>query len=57
MKSGITNVVYYFAEKFKHAGKLRGKIKALFGPCYRLVCRILWRGGYCTSTMSSCRSR
>lgn len=45
MKGGITNIVYYFAEKFKHAGKIREKLKAFFGPCYRLICRILWRGG------------
>lgn len=45
MKGEITNVIYYFAEKLKHTGRIREKLKALFGPCYRLVCRMLWAGG------------
>ena len=47
MRSGLTDIVYFFAERFKHLGKVREKVKAMMGPCYRFVCRVLWKGkGY-----------
>ena len=39
----LTGIVYFFAERFKHLGRIREKVKALFGPCYRLICRMLWK--------------
>ena len=46
MKNMIMKIIYFLAEKFKHMGKVRMKIKSFFSPCYRFVCRVLWRGGY-----------
>lgn len=46
MKTIITKTMFFFAEKFKHMGSIRIKIKSFFFPCYRFVCRALWKCGY-----------
>ncbi|MCM1038714.1 MAG: radical SAM protein [Ruminococcus sp.] len=46
MKIVITKIIFFFAEKFKHMGKVRIKIKSFFFPCYRFVCRVLWKYDY-----------
>lgn len=46
MKTIITKMIFFFAEKFKHTGKIRINIKRFFFPCYRFVCRVLWKYGY-----------
>lgn len=43
MKTGLTNIVYFFAEKFKHLGKIREKVKAALRPFYMFVCWLLWK--------------
>lgn len=46
MKTIITGMMFFLAEKFKHMGKIRMKIKSFCFPCYRFICRVLWKRGY-----------
>ena len=34
MKTSLTGIVFFFAERFKHLGKIREKVKAALIPCY-----------------------
>lgn len=46
MKKIITKMIFFFAEKLKHFGKVRVNFKSFFVPYYRFLCRALWKYGY-----------
>ena len=56
MKSAMMKLIYFLAEKGKHIGINRGKLKAMLYPLYMLFCRVIFTngGGYYIYITLSC---